>query len=458
MVQRAGHDPTSARRVNPLSWPLWLVLLLALAIRLAFVAIDGSGYDIQAFQEWTRQMLAHPLDQFYAADLNVPQDHLPGDLWVLYALGTVWTSLGGGAFAGTGAAMIALKLVPIALDLVLGLLAAAIVRPVAGDRTARLVLLAILFNPGVMFISSIWGQWNVLATVLIVGAILLMLRYERSGVGLALPVLAYATLVKPQVLVLLVPVAVLLARRWRAGGSWRRLLANVALGGAASVVLVLAAILPFDVGFPGMGTRWTILDRVQFAADRYTTVTKGAYNAWRVVFPDAGTSDRLSFAGATYQHVGFGLLGVATIYAVIVAWRATDANVGLIIAMAIVATSLFMVVTRAHERYLLDGTVLTIIAAGIVPRLRPAAWGLSAALLLNMWFGWGYWHPTWVAHLSYTDAVYRGVASVSMIGFALLLWGAWPRSACASAPAESEGGSRNDAHWPVRHFRRRTHD
>lgn len=72
-------------------------------------------------------MLAHPLDQFYAVELDVPQDHLPGDLRVLYALGHLWQWGGGGELAGTGAAMIVLKLVAILLDLILGVIAAMIV-------------------------------------------------------------------------------------------------------------------------------------------------------------------------------------------------------------------------------------------------------------------------------------------------------------------------------------------
>ena len=36
----------------------------------------------------------------------MPQDHLPGDLWVLYALGTLWQWAGGGEFSGNGAAMV----------------------------------------------------------------------------------------------------------------------------------------------------------------------------------------------------------------------------------------------------------------------------------------------------------------------------------------------------------------
>ena len=454
MTGRIGRDNgqpvCTSRAISPVTWPLWLVLLAGLIVRLAFVNIDGSGYDIEAFQEWTRQMLAHPLDQFYAADLEVPQDHLPGDLWVLYALGTLWQWAGGAEFSGNGAAMVALKSVAIVLDLALALVVAAIVRPSAGPRVARIVLLAIVFNPGLVFISAIWGQWNVLATTLVALAALFIVRWGGAGLVPALPVLAAATLVKPQLLVLILPIAVLVARFSRGGVPAGLLIRNVAIGGVASVVLVLAAIVPFDVGFAGMGMRWTIVERVQFAADRYTTTTMGAYNLWSLAFPGDDTDDRANFlAGVTWQQLGFVLFGMAVLYGMAVAWRWPEPCTGMIVAFAVIATALFMVVTRSHERYLVDGMVLSIVAAGIVPRLRPAAIVLALGLFLNMWFVWGFWHPAWVAHIGYSDWLYRALASVNIVGFALLLWRAWPLET-DSEPTRNP----TDAH----HRRRHHHD
>lgn len=413
----------------PTTWPLAAVLLLGLVIRLALAPIHGSRYDIGAFQEWTRQMLARPLPEFYAADLQVPQDHLPGDLWVLYALGHVWRWLGGGEFAGTGAAMIVLKLVGIVLDLVLGVLAATLVRPLAGERTARRVLLALVFNPGLVFISAIWGQWNVLATTLVIMTSWLVMRHGTAGLVASLPVLAAASLVKPQFLVLLVPIGVVILREYQTSASLLSLVRRVIIGGAASVALVLAAILPFDVGFPGMGVRWTIVERVQFAAERFTVTTAGARNIWTLFVPDDTTDDRTAvIAGITWQQLGFLLFGIACLYAVVVAWRWTEARLGMLVAFAIITTALFMVLTRSHERYLVPGMVLTIMVAAIVPRVRPAAWVLSAGLFINVWTTWGKWHHRWVAGISYPDWLYQAVAVINLIGFGLLLWHAWPRT------------------------------
>ena len=76
------------------------------------------------------------------------------------------------------------------------------------------------------------------------------------------------------------------------------------------------------------------------------------------------------------------LLIVNCLYAVVVGWRSADPRVG----MLLVATATSMAITRSQERYQVDGMVLRIVAAAIVPRLLPAS-TLAAGLFPNTWFG-----------------------------------------------------------------------
>lgn len=423
-----------------MTWPLAIVLLIGLVIRLALSPIDGYGYDVSAFQEWTRQMLSAPLSSFYEADLRVPQDHLPGDLWVLYALGRVWQWLGRGPFIGHDA-MIALKIVPIVLDLVLAIVVAALVRPFAGDRVARVALLTIVFNPAMIFISSVWGQWNVLATSLAVVVTLALVRWGTPGIVIGLQMLAATSLVKPQFLLLLLPIAVFLLRQQRRGTPWSTLLASATIGGLGSVMLVLAAVMPFNVGFIGMDMRWTIIERVQFAADRYTQITMNAYNIWAWLQPARWQDDRADLiAGLSYQTVGFLLFGSAIIYALVVVWRWSDARIGLLISFAIITTSLFMLVTRSHERYLMEGMVFTIVAAALVPRLRLAAGILTLGYLINVWAVFGIWYGPGnrIGGSGYPAWWFWSISTLNLVGFGMLLWHAWPRRRQqVSAPASS---------------------
>ena len=422
------------RLAAPMTWPLAAVLLAGLVIRLALVNINGFGYDIEGFQEWTRQLVSAPLASYYAADMEVPPDHLPGDLWVLYALGHLWRWLGGGEVAGFGTAMIAIKLVPIVVDLVLGVLALALVRPLAGDRIARFTLLAILLNPALVFVSAIWGQWNVLATALSVATVYALLRWGATGLVIGLPVLAASALVKPQLLILLLPMTVFAIRQWRSGASVWLLIRDMTIGGVSSVMLALAAIIPFDVGFPGMGMRWTIIERAEFAASRFHLTTMGAYNLWKWTMPGGEIDDRGELAlGLSYQQVGLVLFLLACVYALLVAWRWPDARVGMLVGCAIMSTALFMVLTRSHSRYFVPGLVFVIIAAAVVPRMRAAAWVLTAGSLVNVWMGFGYRRSEWVAGVDYPSWLLWLVASVNMVAFGLLLWNAWPQRQTAPA-------------------------
>jgi len=427
---------TMQRVVLPTTWPTPVVLLIGLAVRLALVNFNGFGYDIQGFQEWTRQMLAEPLSSFYAADLTVPPDHLPGDLWVLYALGHIWQWLGGGVFAGYGAAMIAIKVVGILLDLALAMIVAALVRNEAGDRAARIVLLAMVFNPALIFVSAIWGQWNALAITLVVAAIATIVRWGDAGLVAGLPVLAAATLVKPQFLILLAPIVVFVHRRHQRGTSWLPVMLGAVSGGVASVALVMLAITPFNVGLPGlrMGTRWSIVERVEFAADRFHRTSMGAYNLWKWMMPGGEVDDRLTLAfGLSYRQVGFAMFAVLLVYALVVAWRWPDARIGMILAMAIITLAVFMVLTSSHSRYVVPGMVFILIAAALAPSLRLTASVVMLGALLNIWAGFGLHRPEWVGGITYPAWLPWLLASVNMVGFGLLLWHAWPRPRYAAS-------------------------
>src|SRR5690606_16236220 len=126
----------------------------------------------------------------------------------------------------------------------------------------------------------------------------IIIRRDHLGLVAGLPVLAAATLVRPQLLILLAPIVVFTLRRHQRGTPWMPLLLGAASGGLASIALVTLAIVPFDVGLPGMrmGTYWSILDRVEFAADRFHRTTMGAYNVWKWMMPGGEVDDRLPLA------------------------------------------------------------------------------------------------------------------------------------------------------------------
>ncbi len=411
--------------------PLRRIVVAGLLIRLALIPWGSFGYDTDAMSEWTRQLVSAPLAKFYAAQMSVPPDHLPGDLWLLWLLGQAARLVAPGTdFAGVGY-MAALKSVAVVADMLVGVLLFAIARGLVGEQRATSVAAAFLLNPAIIFLSAVWGQWDAVSMALALAALLLTLR---GRVGIALPVLAVATLIKPQLL-LLAPLYVVYAiRRARPEGiagvrSWWRGLARtlpaLAGGGVASVLAVMLICVPFDVGLPFMPTRWTILERVQFAAERYQLTTYNAYNLWALpIGRDEAPLDSADvFLGLSAAQVGAALLVLAVGLALVGAARLPWPELALIWAGLVTTLAIFLLPTRVHERYLFPALVFAILGWGLAPRLGWAAIGLTATMFANLYFVFAFWKPAIYLAALHTSTTVRVVAllNLAVFGFVVLV-------------------------------------
>ncbi len=382
---------------------VWLIALLALglALRIVVFPLGIFAADARTFESWAAHLVSAPLDTFYASR---SVDHLPGDLWILWAIGHVYrlVSPGFGASAvaafgrgfgrgfGPGPVPVQqsdnfftlLKLVPTLADLGIGLMLYLIARKLRGPRAGLLAAGAYLLNPASIFLSGIWGQWDSVSAFAMVAAIWAIL----ASPAWALPILTYACLVKPQ-MALLVPLALL--AWWHQSGRLAVRLQRSIPPILASVAVFLAVDLPFDVGLPLMPTRWTILDRVQAAWAQYTAVSVSGFNFWKLVVGTSqgwSVSDSLPFIfGLSYQTWGTILLATAVLFALILYFRRPSQEMALWTALAIMF-SVFMLSTRIHERYLLPALVLALLVGAVTPRLRWLGVSLSATYLANLYY------------------------------------------------------------------------
>ncbi|MBA2276951.1 MAG: hypothetical protein H0W06_04235 [Chloroflexia bacterium] len=409
------------------------ILAFGLLIRVALVPWGAFEYDIGAMREWTRQLVSAPLAEFYAAEMEVPPDHLPGDLWLLWLLGRGARLVAPGTDFTSDWYMAALKLVAVVADLLIGVLLFTIARGLAGSRRALIVAAAFVLNPAVIFVSAVWGQWDSVSMAVALAALLLLLR---GRIAWALPVLAVAVLIKPQ-LALLGPLFVVYAvrrvlpataphiglRTWL--GGLRRMLPALVVGGAGSVLAALVLCLPFDVGLPGMPARWSILDRLAFAADRYPLTTYNAFNLWALPIGTAEAPDDSVEAlfGFSASQIGLGLLLVAFAGALVGTALIEDREFAVLWGCLAAALAVFLLPTRVHERYLFPALVFVVLAWGLAPRLRWAALGLTLSGLANLYLVYAFWKPAIYPAILHTAWSVRGIALVNLAIFALVMVG-----------------------------------
>jgi hypothetical protein len=243
---------------------------------------------------------------------------------------------------------------------------------------------AILFNPGLVLISAVWGQVDSLLALLVVASIFL-LAGPASVVreGCAVAVLAIAAATKPQVVFALPVVAVFLI--WRHASDGWSLVARFACLAGLVMAVVVAMFIPFGVGPVG------ILSFYRNAGSVYPFTSLWAFNVWGAAGfyrPDVG-SEALRIGGVAAVHVGLAAFAVMTIAIVVRCWKSltegVEAEAVVLFGAAAMTCAAFALLTRTHERY------LYLAVAALAPfvghrRLRWALGILSICFLMNVHF------------------------------------------------------------------------
>lgn len=437
-VSKAPPARKARRAARPAA--LWLavaaVLLAAIASRLPGILVgSGHGFDHWTMQVWTRAMVEHPLASFYGLELDVPQDHLPGDLLIFAGLGKLLSGVVPGVADGTYPDPAIIKTLAILADLGIGTLIFAIGRKLASRRAALVAMAAFLLSPGVVYVSSIWGQWDAVSALFAVAAVWLAMRGGHASAASWLP-LAYACLIKPQY-GLIAPFLLLFFWK-RDGWSGMR---HSAAGIVAGLGLVQLVASLFDAGLPGIPARWSLLDLMRGAVDEYDAISLNGHNIWILpIGRGAPFSDQdVFFAGITYQALGMALFALAFALILWSATRITDNQIALAWGSAATMMAMFVTMTRMHERYLFPALPLLVIAAMLMPRLRIAAVVIHLAYAMNIHIAYMNGHSG--PGLLQNDLAYRLNALVVIGAFVcVMVVGIQEALACRKARLPSESG------------------
>jgi len=247
-----------------------------------------------------------------------------------------------------------------------------------------------LLNPAVIYVSSIWGQFDSLQTL---GMMAALLAAARKRWGWSGAFLGLALLTKSQALTI-VPLLALLA--WWSG--WRALLR---WGGAAAAVLA-AGLLPIWLG----GAGESLLTIYVKAVGRYPAMSMNAYNPWFIAHIRSRellgywVEDSTALLGPlTIRHVGMVLtIGYAllVLFVLFRRWqmarsgdrpeRVADAigQIGAFFAAGLLVFGFFILATEMHERYILPALAPLAVAAALLRPARLPFVLLSATVFLNL--------------------------------------------------------------------------
>ena len=356
----------ATRIIEP--WQLAMIGALALAIKLALAGyFFGYSPDINLFGAWAIDLYQRGPSAFYRAGYFV--DYPPGYMYLLWCVGAIVQHLHL-AFAAPAYLMV-LKLPAILADL---WVAWWLFR--CGDHqhdrgSARVAAVLWLINPLAILTSSVWGQVDILFTLVLM---LSLVAFERAQFPRAAAGYALAILLKPQAL-LLAPLGVIALLQMP---TWR--VRCLSIGSFVIVAVVL--ILPFAWR---QASPWWIFRLYGGTLDSYPYLSLNAFNLYALL-----NANWLPLE-TTFLGVGVGmwawLLVICSLLPVMYCtWRSPLAGRYLWAAAAIVAV-FFVFGPKMHERYLFPAALLTLVSWLWLQdrRLLLIAIGFSLTCFLNTW-------------------------------------------------------------------------
>jgi dolichyl-phosphate-mannose-protein mannosyltransferase len=387
----------SSERVESLKRFLWrldspaglvAMFLLALLVRLAIAPSTGYYADLRIFQQWAVRLDDVGLHGFYAEGWA---DYPPGYLYVLWLIAKISSPPG----------FVLLKLPAILGDLGLAWIAGTFAQRIAPPQVngrlpvRALVAAAVLFNPAIIIVGTLWGQVDVVPAVFVLWSLLLLFTgrqsVRREIVAFLLFAVAFA--MKPQASFVLPIMLYALYRehlRNRSRAEVATGLASIAVLGAASLGFLFVTALPFGLG---------PVELIRFyskSASTYPITSANAFNLWGAVGfwrHDSGSGSFVAVAGVPALYIG--MLALAAGIALVL-WRAhreieSGADQVLVLAAASAAVSLlaFALLTRMHERYMFYALALLAPLVFIRP-MRLVFAGLSCLYALNLWWVYAY--------------------------------------------------------------------
>jgi dolichyl-phosphate-mannose-protein mannosyltransferase len=326
------RDPGLGRR----DWlALGAGLLVALAIRVLLLPQPGLAGDVDDFLAWVRAIAANGLGRAYEEPISFP----PVLPWIWWLLGTVAPGILNPT-PNDPLALVILKLPATLADAGIAAIVGWTLYARGHRGWAIAGVLAILLHPAVWYVSALWGQFESLYVLPILGAWLLLARNRPAWAAVAI---AIGLMTKPQALPFVIPFAAFYLRRYGLAGSLR-----------AIVVATLTAALLW-APFVAAGGLAAYARNLQAYAAEFAVLSLRAWNPWwilqEVLAGEGFVVDTIAVLGpVTFRWLGVGLAGLLGVAVFAYVWRRPTAN-ALAWGLAAAALAAFVGLTTMHERY-----------------------------------------------------------------------------------------------------------
>jgi dolichyl-phosphate-mannose-protein mannosyltransferase len=353
---------------------IFLIFFLALLLRQSLAFLPGFLIDMNAWYAWSHRLAEFGFSRFYTSEFWT--NYTPGYLYILFFLGQIKSVIP----LNYPLIQLIYKLPNILTDLICGWL----VYQVVASKSKKLALLAVifyLFNPAVIFNSSIWGQADSFLTLLILTSVILILNKKIVSAAVSL---AMAFLVKPQAIFIL-PISLMLIYKKRKiiDFFWYLLVILI------TTLFLAWPFFKFDQFFGLFLLIW------QMSKD-YPFTTLNAFNFWQLW--GNWQSDKAIFLGLTKQTWGYLLVffGQTAIAVRLLITKTKKKDYYLAVGLSWLVFVLFA--TRMHERYLLPCLVFILIAGCLKKSilLIISYWLITIVHFINLYYVYCLYQPNFL--------------------------------------------------------------
>ncbi|MGD6889979.1 hypothetical protein [Bacillus mobilis] len=359
------------RNLNWLHFYLIVVVVASLLLRV-YLAFHLEGYerDQLFFVDWMNTVGKYGLGDVYAhGDLvNYP----PFFLALLGIYGDILSFFN----IHVEAAGVLIRIPSIVFEVV-----AIIIFAIVSKRIDNLIMRAALvtffaFSPAVIVDGTIWGQVDMLHSILMVGSILLLMSQPTwSGA-----IYAIALLAKFQSIVIAPVFAMYFLKvifEKREGKQLTKFIIGFCI-----------PLLIFGLYFAAHGTFITMLKQAYLnAVGTFPTVTVFAMNIWYyAIGTDPNTVDTIQISPyITLKTVGLILLSIASALTCLYVFFHRHMNTAVLLkAATFISFAFFMLPTQMHERYAFPALVFVIFLLLYEMKWTGIALGLTLTIFLNI--------------------------------------------------------------------------
>ncbi len=326
--------------------PLWLLLFMALCLRLLLAALSrGFGSDTACFAAWADRIFTLGPGAFYSPDVFT--DYPPGYMYVLWLIGGIRRLFGLEYYSVPH--LLLLRLPAILCDLACGLLLYREACQRGCGRQGFFLSMAYLFNPAILLNSSLWGQVDSLFTLVVAYMCLCLVKGRLPSAYIAF---CTGLLIKPQML-LFAPVLLAGILDWvfLKDFSVRKLFHHLFLG--TTVILgTMIVCMPF-----GLEKVW---EQYFSTLSSYPYAAVNACNLWGLLGLNWVSQDSLLLGIPCRTYGAFAIAGAVALMLFFSLRSRSREKYPFLGALLVLTVFAFSV--RMHERYLYPGLLLLLLA------------------------------------------------------------------------------------------------